>query len=85
MPKACPYDWVGIFNGIGGALGRCGSYEPVGHSVFLDEGLDVQLGGYFAGLWRDGIKHKKELHHEVPFYWFPIGTISKVKKIVLGL
>ncbi|MBD5367104.1 MAG: hypothetical protein HDR82_08920 [Bacteroides sp.] len=31
------------------------------------------------------INDKKELHHEVPFYWFPIGTISKVKKIVLGL
>ena len=33
----------------------------------------------------EGIKHKKELCHRVPFYGFPIGTISKVKKIVLGL
>jgi hypothetical protein len=27
----------------------------------------------------------KGLRHRVPFYGFPIGTISKVKKIVLGL
>lgn len=31
------------------------------------------------------VKNKKELFHKVPFYGFPIGTISKVKKIVLGL
>ncbi|MDE6464007.1 MAG: hypothetical protein K2L16_05170 [Muribaculaceae bacterium] len=30
-------------------------------------------------------EHKKELRRGVPFYGFPIGTISKVKKIVLGL
>ncbi len=30
------------------------------------------------------IKYKKELLLAAPFYEFPIGTISKVKKIVLG-
>ncbi len=35
----------------------------------------------------DGInaqKIKRELLHAAPVYEFPIGTISKVKKIVLG-
>ena len=31
------------------------------------------------------IYHKKGLYHRGPSYRFPIGTISKVKKIVLGL
>lgn len=31
------------------------------------------------------LKIKREQLHAAPFYEFPIGTISKVKKIVLGL
>ncbi len=30
------------------------------------------------------LKIKREQLHAAPFYEFPIGTISKVKKIVLG-
>jgi hypothetical protein len=37
-------------------------------------GIQPEVGG-----------NKKELRRGVPFYGFPIGTISKVKKIVLGL
>ena len=35
-------------------------------------------------LGREVMKYKKELLHAAPFHEFPIGTISKVKKIVLG-
>ena len=40
----------------------------------------------FGLIWikRRCIKYKKELLLAAPFYEFPIGTISKVKKIVLG-
>ena len=47
--------------------------------------VSIQYSYFFTdSLLPSPINDKKELLHAVPFHEFPIGTISKVKKIVLG-
>ncbi len=48
----------------------------------ISKRIDFQLSRFVSNGYY--IKIKKELLHAAPFHEFPIGTISKVKKIVLG-